>query len=98
MEVPPQHRLTQARVRGKRETMVVHAEPETIETVTTEALRAQLSAKVTLYETRYGIASADLRDALDTGRLSETMDVCGWLIAWEAMDALGRGGGPTRLE
>lgn len=83
---------------GKRETMVVHAEPETVEKVTTEALHAQLRAKVSRYEVQYGIASADLRDALDTGRLSETMDVCGWLIAWEAMDALGRGAGPTRLE
>lgn len=78
--------------------MAVHAE-KLVEVVipSGDALRARLSAKVAMYEAQYQIPSIELRTAIEGGRLTDTLDVCDWLIAWEALDALGRGG-PTRLE
>lgn len=48
------------------------------------------------YELRYEIPSASLADALADGRVSDTEEVCDWMIAWETYRALTAG--PTRLE
>jgi hypothetical protein len=78
--------------------MVVHADPQEVMAEAVESLRVRLTNKVAAYEVMFDLASADLRHALDSGAVPDTHETCDWLIAWEALDALGRGGGPTRLE
>lgn len=48
--------------------------------------RAILNARIRAYEERYEMSSADLRDALRTGRARETADVARWLFWVEARD------------
>ena len=41
----------------------------------------ELDAEITKYEQRRRMTSADMRDALATGRLAEDFEICQWLIA-----------------
>lgn len=48
---------------------------------TVEALEASVEAM----EARYGIASADIHAAIESGQLTETQEVCNWLMDYELL-------------
>jgi hypothetical protein len=79
--------------------MVIQADRLTeVDCTSSLGLATRLRTKVAAYERRFGFSSGELREALASGAVEDDLETCDWLIAWEALDALGRGGGPTRLE
>lgn len=46
-----------------------------------EALRQRIAA----YEDRYQIRSDDIHTAIDSGRLTETEEVCDWIMEYELL-------------
>lgn len=57
----------------------------------------ELRPLLNLFEVRYELSSERLMEALASGALPDTEEVCDWVIAWETYRAL-RDGGPSRLE
>lgn len=57
-----------------------------------EALVRQLRSRLWTYEARYELRSADLEEALTSGRLHETAEVCAWVIAYQTYRALTHAG------
>lgn len=51
-------------------------------------MRKQLEGEVAGFESHYGVPSACLRAEVEAGRIEETLDVCRWLIAIEALERL----------
>lgn len=47
--------------------------------------RRELAAQVAAYEARFGLPSTEIHDAIDDGRLVETLDVCNWIIDYERL-------------
>jgi hypothetical protein len=41
---------------------------------------SELKAQVLAYEQQFGIPSSEVHEAIDDGRLDETLEVCNWLI------------------
>lgn len=61
-------------------------------------LAASLRAEVAVYESRYGVQSGELSQALADGRLEDTPEICDWFIAWEGLRAAaGATAGSARL-
>ena len=60
-------------------------------------LLRELAPRLRAFEERYEMPSAMLADALASGRVVDTEDVCDWVIDWETYCALTAGGSP-RLE
>lgn len=53
-------------------------------------LRERMEAEVQVYETRYELPSGRLKAALKEGRITETYEICRWLMAIETLRALDR--------
>lgn len=47
--------------------------------------RAALRLRIAANEARFGIASSELHQAIDDGRIVETAEVCDWLIDIELL-------------
>ncbi len=47
--------------------------------------RAELEARVKGYEQRYGIPSRSIHAAINRGELTETHDVCRWIIDYDRL-------------
>jgi hypothetical protein len=47
--------------------------------------RAALRLRIAANEARFGIASSELHQAIDDGRIVETAEVCDWLIDVELL-------------
>lgn len=45
----------------------------------------ELEERVLAYEQKFGIESADVHEAIDSGRLKETLEVCDWLMDFEML-------------
>ena len=45
-----------------------------------------LRSRVLAYEEQFGIPSSDVHDAIEDGRLQETLEVCEWIIDFERLD------------
>lgn len=56
-----------------------------------QRLLAKLRQRIEAYELRYEMPSHRLQEALDTGRLHETHEVCRWVVAYSAYQALWNG-------
>jgi len=56
-----------------------------------------LRGRVAQYERRYKLRSICLHEAIDAGRLAESLDVVKWLHDYEALNCLEHGG-KARLE
>lgn len=54
-------------------------------------LLAKLGDRIKGYEHRYELPSSRLQEALNTGQLQETHEVCRWVIAYSAYRALRNG-------
>jgi hypothetical protein len=66
--------------------------PTPSELETNEArLASQLRNDIKRYEARFGLDSCHLQDALASGEIMETADVCRWLVALETLQALESG-------
>jgi hypothetical protein len=46
----------------------------------------ELEARVLAYEQQFGIPSSEVHEAIDSGRLQETLEVCNWLIDIEVLE------------
>lgn len=44
-----------------------------------------LRSRVLAYEEQFGIPSSDVHEAIDDGRLQETLEVCKWIIDFERL-------------
>ncbi len=44
-----------------------------------------LRSRVLAYEEQFGISSAEVHEAIEDGRLQETLDVCKWIIDSERL-------------
>lgn len=56
-----------------------------------ERMRVRLAARLAAYEKRYGVRSVDVLSLVQRGQLTETHDVCSWLMAIDALESLGGG-------
>jgi len=54
-----------------------------------QRLLRELPAIINAFELRYELPSTGLAKALEDGRIADTEEVCEWVIAWEALSALG---------
>ena len=55
--------------------------------------RAALRLRIAANEARFGIASSELHQAIDDGRIVETSEVCDWLIDIELLTRIENAGG-----
>jgi hypothetical protein len=46
----------------------------------------ELRSRVLAYEAQFGIQSSDVHDAIEDGRLQETLNVCEWLMDLYVLD------------
>lgn len=83
---------------GNGERFVLHSTPtqEELE-YNRHVVTQQLQRVVRTYETRYELRSESVSEALRTGRLPETFEICDWLVAYEALKRIGPER-PARLE
>lgn len=44
-----------------------------------------LRSRVLAYEEQFGILSSEVHEAIDDGRLQETLEVCKWIIDFERL-------------
>lgn len=47
--------------------------------------RARMRAELQAFEDAYGFASADVREAVRDGLLSETHEICSWMFTYDAL-------------
>ncbi|HWP62814.1 MAG TPA: hypothetical protein VNO86_05030 [Candidatus Binatia bacterium] len=58
---------------------------------------AEVGPRLKALEERYGVPSAEVRQAVQDGRLEDTYETCSWVILWESYRALTQAE-PSRLE
>ena len=49
-----------------------------------EGLR-EYGAEVAAWELRYGCSSTEMLEAVESGEVEETWDICEWLFAWRSL-------------
>lgn len=45
-----------------------------------------LEAQILAYEQKYGIPSSEVHEAIESGQLRETLEVCNWLLDIEMLE------------
>ena len=46
----------------------------------------ELRSRVLAYEAQFGIPSSEVHEAIEDGRLVETLDVCEWIMDFEVLE------------
>ena len=50
-----------------------------------EQRRAELEARVAAFEARFGLPSDRIHEAIESGQLEETVEVCDWIFDYETL-------------